>query len=46
MRALEYGYRVKMIETEFGTHAVDTPADLEIVEKMMATDPLFAEYSP
>lgn len=45
MRALEYGYRVKMVETEFETQAVDTPEDLALVEKIMAKDPLFAEYS-
>jgi 3-deoxy-manno-octulosonate cytidylyltransferase (CMP-KDO synthetase) len=45
IRVLEYGYRVKMVETEFETQAVDTPDDLSLVEKIMVKDPLFEEYS-
>ena len=45
LRVLENGYKVKMVETEYETHAVDTPEDLRLVEQMMRTDALFADYS-
>ena len=44
LRFIEHGYRVKMVETSFTTHAVDTPADLEHVEKLMKTDALVGSY--
>ena len=44
LRLLEHGQRVKMIETEFDTQAVDTEADLARVAKLMANDPLLASY--
>ena len=44
LRFIEHGYRVKMVETTFATHAVDTPADLEHVEKLMKTDALTRSY--
>ena len=44
LRALEHGYRVRMVETTFETHAVDTPEDLRLVEQMMERDPLFPQY--
>jgi 3-deoxy-manno-octulosonate cytidylyltransferase (CMP-KDO synthetase) len=44
MRFIEHGYRVKMIETSFSTHAVDTPEDLKRVEKFLHQDPLTAKY--
>jgi 3-deoxy-manno-octulosonate cytidylyltransferase (CMP-KDO synthetase) len=44
MRFIEHGRRVKMIETSFATHAVDTPDDLKIVEKLLHKDPLTAKY--
>jgi len=45
LRLLEHGYRVKMVESSFDTHAVDTPEDLRLVEQMMEKDPLFAKYA-
>ncbi len=33
LRALHYGYRIKVIETTLQTHAVDTPEDIEKVEQ-------------
>jgi 3-deoxy-manno-octulosonate cytidylyltransferase (CMP-KDO synthetase) len=45
MRILEHGYRVHMVETEVQSHAVDTAADLAMVEKLMAQDPLVARYA-
>lgn len=40
MRFLEHGYRVRMVTTDVSSHAVDTPADLAMVEALMAKDPL------
>ena len=44
MRFIEHGHRVKMIETSFSTHAVDTPDDLKRVEELLRHDPLTAKY--
>jgi 3-deoxy-manno-octulosonate cytidylyltransferase (CMP-KDO synthetase) len=44
MRFIEHGRKVKMVETSFSTHAVDTPADLEFVEELLRKDPLIAKY--
>lgn len=44
LRLLEHGFRVKMVETEFNSQAVDTEADLARVAKLMETDPLLASY--
>ena len=38
MRVLEHGYKVRMAPTRYQTHAVDTPADLTKVEKLMESD--------
>ena len=43
-RLLEHGRRLRMIPTDSRTQAVDTPADLELVEALMATDPLISRY--
>jgi 3-deoxy-manno-octulosonate cytidylyltransferase (CMP-KDO synthetase) len=45
LRALQHGFRVRMVETEVDTHAVDTPEDLREVERLMRTDPLLARYA-
>jgi len=44
MRFIEHGRRVKMVETSFSTHAVDTPDDLKVVEKLLRKDPLTGKY--
>lgn len=44
VRVLEHGYRVKMVESPFGSHAVDTPADLASVERLLENDPLVPQY--
>jgi 3-deoxy-manno-octulosonate cytidylyltransferase (CMP-KDO synthetase) len=36
LRALENGFRIKVKETEFETIGVDTPMDLEKVEKCLS----------
>lgn len=44
LRILEHGGPVRMVETEWDTHAVDTPDDLRLVEERMADDPLIPLY--
>ncbi len=44
LRLLEHGYRVRMIETQYNSQAVDTEADLARVAQLMATDPLLSQY--
>jgi 3-deoxy-manno-octulosonate cytidylyltransferase (CMP-KDO synthetase) len=44
LRALEHGYRVRLVKTQHTTHAVDTPADLMRVEELMRQDPLTHTY--
>lgn len=44
MRFLEHGHNVRMVETNFNTHAVDTEADLRLVAEMMEGDPLMEKY--
>jgi 3-deoxy-manno-octulosonate cytidylyltransferase (CMP-KDO synthetase) len=36
LRALEHGHRIKVVETEFDSIGVDTPADLERVRQIIA----------
>lgn len=45
LRLLEYGYDIRLVETEFHTYAVDTPEDLAKVEELMGNDPLTYSYS-
>lgn len=40
LRLMEHGHRVRMVETPFDTHAVDTESDRVRVEAMLAADPL------
>jgi 3-deoxy-manno-octulosonate cytidylyltransferase (CMP-KDO synthetase) len=44
LRVIERGGRVRMVETEVDTHAVDTMDDLRLVESLMRDDPLTAAY--
>ncbi len=37
LRALEHGYRIKVVETEFDSIEVDTPHDLERVKALIAS---------
>lgn len=44
MRAVEHGYRVKIVETKWAMKGVDVPDDLKVVEKLFDKDPLLGEY--
>ncbi len=44
LRAIEHGYKVKMVLTSFETYSVDTPEDLRFVEERMKNDPLIGKY--
>jgi 3-deoxy-manno-octulosonate cytidylyltransferase (CMP-KDO synthetase) len=44
LRILEHGGRVRLVETRFETHSVDTPEDLQLVESRMRSDPLITGY--
>src|SRR5436190_22268453 len=44
LRVIEHGRRVRMVETEVDTHAVDTPEDLRLVEALMQDDSLIGRY--
>jgi 3-deoxy-manno-octulosonate cytidylyltransferase (CMP-KDO synthetase) len=45
LRIVEHGGRVRIVETEVDTHAVDTPEDLRLVETLMKDDPLILRYA-
>ena len=38
MRVLEYGYKIKVVETKFDTIGVDTHDDLMRVKEMMLSE--------
>ena len=44
-RILEYGHKIKMVYEDFETYCVDTPQDLEKVEKFMRKDALLKKYA-
>ena len=44
LRILEHGLDVKLVEIDQQTHAVDTQADLELVEQLMRDDPYLDSY--
>lgn len=44
LRVIEHGGRVRLVETDVDTHAVDTPEDLRLVEVLMKDDPLILRY--
>ena len=45
LRILEYGYRVKMVFSQYETYSVDTVEDLKKVEGLMINDPLTESYA-
>ena len=44
LRFVEHGGRVRLVETDADTHAVDTPEDLRRVERLLGGDPLLPRY--
>ena len=44
LRVLEHGLRVRLVQTQVETHAVDTLEDLRLVEALMQSDPLVPAY--
>jgi 3-deoxy-manno-octulosonate cytidylyltransferase (CMP-KDO synthetase) len=44
LRALEHGYRVRMVRSTHPSHAVDNPRDLERVAALLRLDPLTRSY--
>jgi 3-deoxy-manno-octulosonate cytidylyltransferase (CMP-KDO synthetase) len=44
LRVIEHGVRVRLVETDVNTHAVDTLKDLRLVEGLMKDDPLILRY--
>ena len=43
-RALQHGYKVRMVLSPYISKSVDTNADRVIVEKIMKTDTVFPKY--
>lgn len=43
LRAIEHGYRVKMVVSAFESFGVDTPADLRVAEERLRDDRIAAE---
>lgn len=46
LRAMEHGFKVKMVMTQYESYSVDTPEDLQYVEPFLRKDPLVAQYRP
>jgi|GEM_PF-5922636 len=44
LRIIEHGGRIRRVETQVETHAVDTPEDLRLFELLMKDDPLLLKY--
>lgn len=44
LRALEHGYPIRMVKSDYMTQSVDTPEDLARVEILMRSDPLVPRY--
>lgn len=45
LRAIEHGYKIRMVPCDVPSHAVDTPADLSKVDGLLRNDPLTARYN-
>lgn len=45
LRVLEHGYKLKLIDCDIDTRAVDTPEDLALVERLLTHDPLVERYA-
>ena len=45
LRVVEHGYKLKLIDCDIDTRAVDTPEDLALVERLLTHDPLVERYA-
>ena len=45
LRALEHGYPIRLVKSDYITQSVDTPEDLARVEALMRNDPLLPKYA-
>jgi 3-deoxy-manno-octulosonate cytidylyltransferase (CMP-KDO synthetase) len=45
LRALEHGYPIRLVKSDYITQSVDTPEDLARVETLMEHDPLLSCYA-
>jgi 3-deoxy-manno-octulosonate cytidylyltransferase (CMP-KDO synthetase) len=45
LRAIQHGYKVKMVPSPYLTKSVDTEDDRRAVEKIMKEDPIFRKYA-
>ncbi len=44
LRAIEHGYKVRMVHSDYQTISVDTPEDLNRAERVMQNDQLYVKY--
>ena len=44
LRILEHGYRVRLVESSFDTHAIDVPEDVPVVEELLRRDLVTSLY--
>jgi 3-deoxy-manno-octulosonate cytidylyltransferase (CMP-KDO synthetase) len=44
IRALQHGYKVRMVPSPYISKSVDTDADRRVVEKMMRDDLVYKKY--
>ena len=44
IRALQHGYKVRMVPSPFQTKSVDTEEDRKVAENLMKNDPIFSKY--
>jgi 3-deoxy-manno-octulosonate cytidylyltransferase (CMP-KDO synthetase) len=44
IRAIQHGYKVRMVPSPFNTKSVDTEQDRQMAEELMKSDPLYPQY--
>ena len=44
IRAIQHGYKVRMVPSPFNSKSVDTEFDRAEAEKLMKNDPIFKKY--
>jgi 3-deoxy-manno-octulosonate cytidylyltransferase (CMP-KDO synthetase) len=44
LRAMQHGYKVRMVPSRYLSKSVDTEADRQVVETLMADDPVYPRY--